>query len=960
MFDKVTKYFWLFCLISAFSTLSVSAQGSASISGTVTDTNGAVVVGASVKALNIASGRETVVVSDDAGKYEFTNLSPASYRVSATSAGFATTARNVLVQQGASILQNFTLAPGTIEDVVTVTAGKGQGRVAAEVPQTVTVATAEQIERQRPRSTFEAIERAPNLIVRETNPARERPRLRGLDSSRLLIVIDGERLNNSRTDLQTGLSPSIIDVTQLEAAEVVAGAGSSLYGSDSLAGTINLVTKGPTRPADGMLIGMRFDGNYSSNGALRRGNAVFNISNPQVAFRASGSLFRNANYKIGNQAITLQEVLQIGQFYTTIPTGLPNPATGVFSRNTANGFPIFSVPARGEILNGQGHGSNMQFDLWWYPTEKHNFRGRYIDSSHSSLGDAFSGPPYETQDRFNPFRSYDKFALRYEGLDLVRYIPRVSVNFYRQKLSFPQAQNDYANLNGGSYLNQTAPASPIFTGNPSVFRVSTFTSNQNTITTTNVDAQATFAPFAGFFVTTGVQNLEDSSTDNFINYPFLNGDLNQPNIGAAGCGTTLPTRTCGASAPNTKYNDRAFFFQAEFDRIRWFRLTGGLRWDNWRTTASPSAEFPLGREFLILSTALPILQNNPGTLATHVSSVPDLISLANRTGDAKTDTTTMTGNFGIVFRLPYGVNPYFRYGTSYREPSLTERYLLRNFNTGIAGFYAFVAGSPDLEPEKGKNYDVGIKLQGNRYNASFGYFRNNLENLIIFRSPDSGNICTLPAAGLPGLGFPFLGCAPGRALINYNARVNQAESRISGYEGTGEVSLPLGSLGSINPFISFGLLRGTNKSPTALELFIIDQVFNRSDTPIKLTGSREDVPLGNITPFRMIGGASFTDTSGRIFAEYSFRHQARVTRVNPTFINGTTLVNFGTAASLNEFTKHTIKAGYNWRTERYRVSLNAGIENFTDKLFWEHFQNAPAPGRSFVFGITTELFRLFK
>ncbi len=951
----------LMCVFSALSFSSAFSQASTTISGTVTDSNDSAIVGATVKAISIGSGRETIVVTDSTGKYEFTGLPTGSYRVSATSAGFATDAESIVLGQNESISRNFSLTPGTIEDTVTVTAGKGQARVAVEVPQTVTVATAEQIEQQRPRSTFEAIERTPNITVRETNPARERPRLRGLDSSRVLIVIDGERLNNARTDLQTGLSPSIIDVTQLEAAEVVSGAGSALYGSDSLAGTINLVTKGPNRPDAGALLGFRLDGNYSSNGAVRRGNGVMNLSSRQIAFRASGSLFRNENYSIGNRAISLSDVLTAGRFYQTIPTSTPGaaivnssctPAVN-YSCNTANGYPVFEVPAGGKILNGAGHGSNMQMDMWWFPSEKHNIRGRYINSSHADLGDAFSGPPYETQERFNPFREFDKFGLRYEGLDFSRYFPRLAVNFYHQKLTFPQAQYDYANLNGGSYLNQTSPNAPIFTGNPSAFRLSSFTSNKNTITTVDVDVQASLQPFSGLIVTTGAQILEDSSRDEFITYPFFNLNRNQPNFAAG---------QRGASSPNTKYQDRSLFFQAEFDRVKWFRLTGGMRLDNWRTTASPSPEFPLGVEFGVLATATTVLQANPNPLQPLVASLPALTQLANRSGEVKTDSKSYTGSFGGVLRLPYGINPYFRYGTSYREPSITERYIIRNFNTGISGFYALVVGSPGLEPEKGRNVDVGVKVQGKFYNGSFGYFRNNLKNLIVFQSPDIGNICAVPTVAIPVITIPtgFLGCPAGRALINFNGRVNQADNVIDGYEGTGEVSVPLGRAGSINPFMSVGTLRGENKSPTAVQLFIIDKIFNNPSTPIPLKGSRNDVPLGNITPFRLVGGARYSDRSGRVFAEYSFRHQSRVERVSPTFFNGTSLINYGTYASLNEFTKHTIKGGYTWRTDRYRMSLNAGVDNLTDKLFFEHFQNSPAPGRSFVFGFTTELFNLFK
>ncbi len=382
MFGKIFRNFFLLCGIILICITAVIAQ-TTGISGTVNDSNGAAIVGATVKALNLGSGRERVVQTDGGGKYVFTDLPPGSYRISAENSGFATSAESVLIDSGATLTQDFSLSPGTIQDVVTVTAGKGTERIASEVPQTVTVTTSEDIEQRRPRSTFEVLERTPNIIVRETNPARERPRLRGLDSSRVLIVIDGERLNNARTDLQTGLSPSIIDVTQLESAEVVSGAGSSLFGSDSLAGTINFITKGPNLSQDGLNVGLRFDGNYATNGNVARGYGVLNVSNEKAAFRASYSQFSLSDYSIGNRAITLEEVLAAGRFFTTVPTNIPNPTAVPPIAPSFNGpgsFAVFSVPAGGEILNNGGRGYNGQFDMWFFPTEKLNLRGRYITS----------------------------------------------------------------------------------------------------------------------------------------------------------------------------------------------------------------------------------------------------------------------------------------------------------------------------------------------------------------------------------------------------------------------------------------------------------------------------------------------------------------------------------------------------------------------------------------------------
>lgn len=315
------------CLILLLFGLSIvlraQPQSSVRVSGTVTDQTGAVVVGATVRALNLASGREVSTATNGSGEYALDDLAPGSYRVSVIRDGFAVAAASVVVTDSTPVVQNFTLAPGALQDTVTVTAGKGSARIAVETPQTVSVATEADLEQRRPASTFQAIERTPNLIVRETNPARERPRLRGLDSSRVLIVIDGERLNNARTDLQTGLSPGIIDVSQLSSAEVVAGAGSSLYGSDALAGTINLVTRAPDRPDKGVVLGLRLNGDYHSNGRNRRGNVAVNLSNPQAALRMSLSLFRNANTALATRPSRSKTCSTLAGSTSSFPATMP-------------------------------------------------------------------------------------------------------------------------------------------------------------------------------------------------------------------------------------------------------------------------------------------------------------------------------------------------------------------------------------------------------------------------------------------------------------------------------------------------------------------------------------------------------------------------------------------------------------------------------------------------------------
>jgi iron complex outermembrane receptor protein len=190
------------------------AQQGSRLTGTVRDQNGAVVVKAKVELVSVASGGVFTTQTDVSGAYELTGLPEGTYLVSIKSEGFAVATRLVTVERNSATSENFALLPKLIESKIIVTASKGGARPSAETPQTVTVTDASKIEQRRPWSTLRAIERTPNLTPVIANPALERPRLRGLGTNRLLLVLDGERLNNVLSDPTSGVSPSVVDVTQ--------------------------------------------------------------------------------------------------------------------------------------------------------------------------------------------------------------------------------------------------------------------------------------------------------------------------------------------------------------------------------------------------------------------------------------------------------------------------------------------------------------------------------------------------------------------------------------------------------------------------------------------------------------------------------------------------------------------------------------------------------------------------
>ncbi len=414
--------FFISTTLTALLTVFAPQTG-VTISGTIVDQNKAVIVNAEVQVLNIASGVVTTTTTNSSGRYALSGLQRGSHQILVSSAGFAKAARSVTWRGFGAYTEDFSLEPGVIESSTTVTAAKGNARSAIETPQNVTVVAQSQIEEQRPAATLRALERTPNLTPVTANSALERPRLRGLGSNRLLIVLDGERLNNVRTDPTTGVSPSIVDVTQLESAEVLSGAGSSLYGSDAMAGVINLITIGSGHDDDDNLLGLRFNGDFHTNNHFRRGAATINWSRSKFALLFGGSLFRQGNYHAGNQAISLDQVVRLGTLVTDMGNAIGN--------SVARTYAVWSLPAGAEIPNGQAHGFNDQVDLRFFPTENQSLRYRQLNSQHQNLGFSFITPPFDQRTQFNNFRRLDKYRLRYEARDLscvaasccVRFLP---------------------------------------------------------------------------------------------------------------------------------------------------------------------------------------------------------------------------------------------------------------------------------------------------------------------------------------------------------------------------------------------------------------------------------------------------------------------------------------------------------------------------------------------------------
>lgn len=93
-------------------------------------------------------------------------------------------------------------------------------------------------------STFEdAITRMMPQISMAPNSMGSQIRLNGLGNKYILILINGHKMSG---DISNNIDLNRINMTRVKRIEVLDGAASSLYGSDAIAGVINIITEQPT------------------------------------------------------------------------------------------------------------------------------------------------------------------------------------------------------------------------------------------------------------------------------------------------------------------------------------------------------------------------------------------------------------------------------------------------------------------------------------------------------------------------------------------------------------------------------------------------------------------------------------------------------------------------------------------------------------------------------------------
>jgi hemoglobin/transferrin/lactoferrin receptor protein len=147
---------------------------------------------------------------------------------------------------------------------VVISASKFEERKKRVAQSTVNVLALKKNQLLNVSSSADLLQNSGAVLVQKSQQGGGSPMIRGFEASRILLMVDGVRLNNAI--YRTGHLQNVItiDPYMLEKAEILFGPGSTLYGSDALGGVVYMQSKNPILS--------------TNNNTLVKGNAVLNYA----------------------------------------------------------------------------------------------------------------------------------------------------------------------------------------------------------------------------------------------------------------------------------------------------------------------------------------------------------------------------------------------------------------------------------------------------------------------------------------------------------------------------------------------------------------------------------------------------------------------------------------------------------------------------------------------------------
>jgi iron complex outermembrane receptor protein len=277
--------FWPFS--AKANTTKNADESNANLSGIVTDIQTHQPLrGASVLIPDI----KLATITDTDGKFRFSNLPVGQFLIEIRFEGYKSVTRNITLKSGVNI-EKFELEESATEINEVVVTGTSKATQIKRNPIPIVSISHDYLMTNINTNAIDAIVRMPGIKAVTTGPNVSKPFIRGLGYNRILTLYDGIRQEGQQWGDEHGIE---VDQYGIDKVEVIKGPASLSYGSDALAGVVNLI---PTQTApEGKLKGdILLD--YQSNNKMMSGSAMLSSSKNGLEWLARFSHKQATNYQ---------------------------------------------------------------------------------------------------------------------------------------------------------------------------------------------------------------------------------------------------------------------------------------------------------------------------------------------------------------------------------------------------------------------------------------------------------------------------------------------------------------------------------------------------------------------------------------------------------------------------------------------------------------------------------------
>ena len=279
---------FLFLLLIQFSFADANElPGKLTLTGIVADAKtNTPLAGASVYIPDSKLG----VVTDSLGKFTIKNLPTGTFLIEIKYEGYKTITQIIILKETDS-KQNFLLQESVTEVTEVVVTGSSKATQIKRNPVPIIAISHDYLVTNISTNAIDAIAKVPGVRAVTTGPNVSKPFIRGLGYNRILTLYDGIRQEGQQWGDEHGIE---VDQYNINRVEVIKGPASLSYGSDALAGVVNLI---PTQFApEGKTLG-DIVADYQTNNKMFGGSAMLSQTKNGIEWLARISHKQATSYQ---------------------------------------------------------------------------------------------------------------------------------------------------------------------------------------------------------------------------------------------------------------------------------------------------------------------------------------------------------------------------------------------------------------------------------------------------------------------------------------------------------------------------------------------------------------------------------------------------------------------------------------------------------------------------------------